>query len=120
MSTHSTATSTDLATSAANLATSDANNATRPGRPIQLCRWIRELAGWMECAQEGVVLQGSWKGLPRSTGRWVCPCGDHLCAIRLQCRIRKLDGRVVRSQERLVLPQCWKGLSYSSRRVCLS
>jgi len=111
MPTHGAATSTDLATSAANLATSaanlatsDANNATRPGGPIQLCRWIRELAGWVECAEKRVVLQGSWKGLPRSTGRWVCPCGDHLCAIRLQCWIRKLDGGVVSSQERMVLP----------------
>merc|ERR1712242_451559 len=120
MSTHSTATSTDLATSAANLATSDANNATRPGRPIQLCRWIRELAGWMECAQEGVVLQGSWKGLPRSTGRWVCPRGHHLCAIRLQRWLRKLDGGVECSKERMVLPQCRKGLPSSCRRVCLS
>merc|ERR1719346_418371 len=62
------------------------------------------MAGRMECAEEGVVLQSSWEGLPRSSGGRVCPSGDHLCALRLQCRIRKLDGRVVCSQEGVVLP----------------
>jgi len=125
MPTHRTSTSTvstsTVATSAvATLAASDANNATRPSGPIQLRGRIRELASRLECPEKGVVLQGSWKGLPRSTGRWVCSCGNHLCTIRLQCRICKLDGWVVCGQERLVLPQRWKGLSSGSRRLCLS
>jgi len=56
---HRATTSTDLATSAANLATGDANNATSPGGPIQLCGWICELAGRMECAEKGMVLQSA-------------------------------------------------------------
>merc|ERR1712045_853775 len=55
----------------------------------------------MERAEKGVVLQGSWQGLPRSTARRVCTCGDHLCAVRLQCWVRQLDGRLVSSQKKL-------------------
>jgi len=38
--------------------------ATSPRRPIQLRRWLRELAGRMEHPEEGVVLFQPRQGLP--------------------------------------------------------
>jgi len=78
-----------------------ADRATAPSRPIQLSGWIRELAGRMVCGQEGVVLQGSWKGLPKS-GRRLC---DLFRALRLRCRLCQLDARLVSREEGPVLLQ---------------
>jgi len=77
---------------AADLAASAANRSSEARRPIQLRRWFRELAGWMVCPEEGMVLQGSWEGLPQPGRRWMY---DIVRAIRLQCRVRKLDARLV-------------------------
>merc|ERR1712045_641279 len=88
-------------------------------RPIQLRRWLRELGGGMVCGQEGVVLQGTWKGLPRS-GSWMRPCGTRRCSVRLQRRLCQLDGRMECAKEGLVLQECWQGLPASSWRLCLS
>jgi len=56
----------DLAASAADLATSDADSPTCARRPLQLRRWIRELAGRLVGGQEGLVLSRAWQGLPWS------------------------------------------------------
>jgi len=59
-------------TSNANADASDAgstHDASSPCRPIQLRRRLRQLGGRLECAKEGLVLQGAWKGLPRAGSR---------------------------------------------------
>jgi len=66
-----------------------------------------ERVGW----KEGLVLQGSWEGMPTSSRR----LRDHLSAIRLQCRLRKLVGRMVGCEEGLVLQKRWQGLPPSCR-----
>merc|ERR1712107_664017 len=67
-------------------------------RPLQLCRWIRQLAGWMVCWQEGLVLQDAWERM--SWTDWMC---HNIQAIRLSRWICQLAGRLVRGQEGLVL-----------------
>jgi len=47
-----------------------AHSTASAGRSIQLRGWFRELAGWLECRQEGVVLSGAWQRLPEP-GRWL-------------------------------------------------
>merc|ERR1712154_415688 len=74
-----------------NPSTCAANIATAACRSLQLQRWLRELAGGLECGKERMVLQGSWKGVPKP-GRWV---RDLIRAIRLRCWFRQLDGGVV-------------------------
>merc|ERR1711933_169572 len=50
------------------------NSIARTGRPIQLrgpfqlCRWFRQLGGWLECGKKGMVLRPSWEGMP--TAGW--------------------------------------------------
>merc|ERR1740139_427075 len=39
---------------------------TAATRSLQLPRRLRELAGWVVCGQEGVVLRPPWQGLPRA------------------------------------------------------
>lgn len=41
-----------------------ATRTTRPSGPIQLRRWLCQLAGRLVSRQKGMVLQGSWQGLP--------------------------------------------------------
>merc|ERR1712050_822455 len=98
-----------------------AHCATAPSRPLQLRGRIRKLAGGLECGQEGVVLQSSWKGLPES--RWrLCPglahCA-HCGALRLRGGVCELDGRLVCGQEGVVLCKQGQGLSTGSWRMCL-
>jgi len=69
----------------ADLATSAAHCATKARRPVQLRRWLRELASRLVGSQEGVVLQGPRQGLPKSGRRWM---RHFVGAIRLQCRFR--------------------------------
>merc|ERR1719323_2503132 len=45
-----------------------ANSSTTASRSLQLRRWICKLAGGVVCGQEGMVLQGPWQGMPRSSG----------------------------------------------------
>lgn len=87
-------------------------------RPIQLRRWFRQLAKRMGCWKEGMVLQGSWKGLPRAGSR----LRPHCCnppSLRLQCWLCQLDGRVECAQEGFLLPQRRQGLPAGSWRLCM-
>jgi len=99
-----------------------ADSTTAPSRSLQLRGWIRKLAGGLECGQEGVVLQSSWKGLPES--RWrLCPGRAHCAhcgAVRLRGGVCELDGRLVCGQEGLVLFEQGQGLPTGSWRVRLS
>merc|ERR1719433_1479421 len=98
-----------------------AHSSTSAGRSIQLPRWFRELAGWLECRQKRMVLSDAWQGLPES-GRWLrrrCRRRTQR-AIRLRRRICQLDGRLERRQEGLVLFEQGQGLPTSSWRMCLS
>lgn len=119
MPTNAAAAQAHRATSHASLAASDANSATCSRRPLQLCRWVCQLASWLERAKERVVLQGPRQGLPQS-GRWMRPSWYHKSTLRLQRWIRKLDGRLERSEEELVLCTCRQGLPNSGWGVCLS
>merc|ERR1712045_943235 len=73
----------------------------RPRRPLQLRRWLRQLEGRLECAEETMVLQHSWQGLSREWG------GLGSCSrrpVRLQCGICELGKRLVSPKKELVLP----------------
>jgi len=65
------ATSANYASTAADHATTTANRASEARRPIQLCRWFCELAGWVVGPKEGVVLQGSRERVPQPGRRWM-------------------------------------------------
>jgi len=94
-----------------------ANRTTSSSRSLQLRGWFRQLAGGLVSAEEGMVLQDSWQGLPWSDWRWV----RHIFgALRLQCRFRQLDAGLVRREESMVLLQQGQGLPSSSWRMCLS
>merc|ERR1712024_373823 len=67
---------------------------------------------------EGVVLQGAWKGVPR-TGRRVCACRRHQPSLRLQRRLCQLDGGMECAKEGLVLQECRQGLPAGSWRLRL-
>jgi len=54
------ASAADLAASAADRAATDADSPTSARRPLQLRRWIRELAGRVVGGQEGLVLSRAW------------------------------------------------------------
>jgi len=89
---------------------------TCPSRPLQLPGWLFQLAGWLVCSQEGVVLSGPWQGLPEP-GWWL---RDVERALRLRRWICQLDGWVVSGEEGLVLFEQGQGLPACSRRMCLS
>jgi len=108
---HHAGASADHAASAAG-----ADSASEACRPIQLRRWFRELAGRLECSEEGVVLPRSREGLPQPGRRWVC---YFLRALRLQCRICQLDARLVGREEGMVLLQQGQGLSPGCWWMCL-
>jgi len=82
---------------------------------LQLCGWLRELAGWLVSSQEDVVLSGSWERLPEPGWR----VHDFLRAVRLRCWICQLDGGLVSPEEGLVLLEQGQGLPASSWRMCL-
>merc|ERR1719330_1700182 len=63
-------------------------------RPLQLCRWLCELAGGMECREKELVLSCAWKRVPRTD--WM---RNNIKAVRLSCRVCKLDGRLVSSKK---------------------
>jgi len=88
-----------------------ASVASEASRSIQLRGWFLQLGRRMVGWKEGVVLQGSWEGMPTSSRR----LRNHLSAIRLQCRLRKLVGRMVGCEEGLVLQKRWQGLPPSCR-----
>jgi len=104
------------APSAAHHATCSADPSGEACRPIQLRRWLCELAGGLVSSEEGVVLPGPRKGVPQP-GRWV---RNIFGALRLQCWIRQLAGGLVHPEEGVVLLQQGQGLSPSSRRMRLS
>merc|ERR1711920_1065966 len=79
---------------------------------------LRQLGGGMVCGQERVVLQGPWKGLPR-TGRRLRSCRRRSCSLRLQRGLCQLDGGMECSQEGLVLQECWQGLPPPQLEVVL-
>jgi len=58
-----------------------AHTTTSSGRPLQLRRWICELAGWLVSAQERLVLQGTWQRLSESGGWRVCVSDRHIATI---------------------------------------
>jgi len=60
----------DRSAAAAHPPTCAADAAAAARRSLQLQRWIRKLAGGLVCSKEGVVLQGSWKGVPKP-GWWL-------------------------------------------------
>jgi len=91
-----------------------ADAAASPGRPLQLCRWLRQLASWLERTKKGVVLSRAWKGLPES--RWRLR-DRRFGTIRLQRRVCELDGWLVSSKESLVLFQQGQGLPSSCWRM---
>jgi len=93
-----------------NLATSAANCASTTCRSIQLCGWLRKLAGRLVGAEEGVVLSRPWQGLPEP-GWWM---RDVIGAVRLQCRVLELDGRLVSGEKSMVLFEQGQGMSSSS------
>lgn len=93
------------------------HSTTSTGRPLQLRRWVCELAGRLVCGEKGLVLPSSWKGLPRQRWWWL---RNYIEAIRLPSWIRQLAGRMVSRQESLVLPQRGQGVPHTGWWMCLS
>merc|ERR1712154_596903 len=87
------------------------------GRPLQLPRWLRKLAGRLVRGQEGMVLQSPWQGLPKP-GRWMYHFWDDLASFRLRRWVRKLDGRLVGCKEGMVLSERRQGVPTSRWRLC--
>merc|ERR1712190_202371 len=94
-------------------------SARSPSRPIQLRGWLLQLAGWVECRQEGVVLSCAWQRMPQLWW-WLRPNWNDLSSVRLQRGFRKLAAGLECGKEGVVLHKCWEGMPDSSGRVCLS
>merc|ERR1712060_900080 len=88
-----------------------ANAASSSRGPIQLRRWVRQLAGRLVRAEEGLVLRTPWQGLPWS-GQWLRADRHHLPSLRL-------DRWLERPEEAVVLRERRKGLPTAGWRLRL-
>jgi len=88
----------------------DADDCSATPRSVQLRGWLRELAGRLVCAREGVVLRASWQGLPQP-GR----LRDDKGTLRLQGGLCELASKLVCGQKGLVLPARAQGLPRPGR-----